>query len=862
MLILKKLFFPSLIFLLCIFIAFKNYTPNTWLSGWDNLHPEFDFTLNIERSLSATWQEYQGVGVLGGMGHAAALSRELILWTFSTFIPTSFIRYLWTFLMLFIGPLGVYFLIKNQTSSKIASFVGAIFYIFNLATVQTFFTPFETFVSFYGFLPWLLFFGINYLKYGKSKNLFIFFVVSFLATSAFYVQTLFVVFAIFLAAFSVESVLKYKKDGILRCIKLAFVTLIINSFWLLPVIYFTVTSGSIPGNSHINSIATPETKIMNQARGNWQDIASLQGFWFDYYDWDQSGHYDYLYKDWTLHLSSPYVKDVSLILFAVSIAGLLLSRKPSWLILFGISYIMLAGMNPPTGKIFTFISDKIPLFTEIFRNSFTKWGCAMALVYSVGLGYLIALFRKNIFAFLVAVLIIISSIFVTFPIFQGKLISSSMRVSIPQEYFQVFDFFKNQDQTKRIANFPMVNFWGWSFYKWGYRGSGFLWYGIRQPILDRAFDVWSPNNEAFYNEVAFALSYANTDETLQKVLDKYQVSYLIFDENLYDPANLESVNLIARQKHIIDSSQRFTKIKNFGNINIYEFNLTNKPKGFVSAPQTSLSNSEFPKTPAGTPTIVETFPINQGYPEAKNCDLKNQGVVEKKKLAFGNYYAAQGGGVSCDYFYYPLLKYPQNYLMRIKGVNTAGRSVKIYLFNVASKNIDLEELLPKGNFDKYFFVSAKNISSKEGYTLNVETRSFGSVGSENEIEKIEFYPVDANPSLVQVNALENNLLIENVRKYGTWGYKLDVQNGGLLQLGQGYNNGWLGFVKVGRGWSKLEHTKVNSWANGFLVKADQFQPTQTIYLVYWPQILEWGGGILGTITFATLILTSRRRKLY
>jgi len=83
-------------------------------------------------------------------------------------LPASFLRYFWTFAMLAIGPLGVYFFVRSLISKSYPAFVGAMFYIFNLVTVQTFFTPFETFVSFYGFLPWLLLFATSYLKTGNQ----------------------------------------------------------------------------------------------------------------------------------------------------------------------------------------------------------------------------------------------------------------------------------------------------------------------------------------------------------------------------------------------------------------------------------------------------------------------------------------------------------------------------------------------------------------------------------------------------------------------------------------------------------------------------------------------------------------------
>ena len=99
------------IFGLVVLLFITNYVPGTILSGWDNLHPEFDFGLNIKRSIFAVWQEYQGVGLLGGMAHAADLPRQIFLLFLSLFLPLNSLRYIWTFIMLFVGSAGAYFLI-------------------------------------------------------------------------------------------------------------------------------------------------------------------------------------------------------------------------------------------------------------------------------------------------------------------------------------------------------------------------------------------------------------------------------------------------------------------------------------------------------------------------------------------------------------------------------------------------------------------------------------------------------------------------------------------------------------------------------------------------------------------------------
>ena len=72
-----------IITLIVVVISYKNYVPGTWFTGWDNLHPEFNFKLNLHRVLNAVWQENQGLGLLSGMSHSADLPRILILLPFS-----------------------------------------------------------------------------------------------------------------------------------------------------------------------------------------------------------------------------------------------------------------------------------------------------------------------------------------------------------------------------------------------------------------------------------------------------------------------------------------------------------------------------------------------------------------------------------------------------------------------------------------------------------------------------------------------------------------------------------------------------------------------------------------------------------
>lgn len=946
--ILSEIVFPLILALVVLLLCFKNFSSGTWLTGWDNLHPEFNLKLDISRHISGIWQEYQDLGLLAGKAHVADLPRVLFLLPFSYFLPAQLLRYLWTFSMLLFGTLGSYYLIskvflKEKNGAGLAGFCGALFYLLNLATVQYFYVPYESFTTFFGFLPWFTFFALRYFSSGLKKDLIFFLAVSVLGTPSFYVQTIFIVYLIFLGVFILETILESRLTGILRSIKLVFVTFSVNSFWLLPIIYLSLTHAGITSLSKINSIATPETQLMNQARGNFSDIAMLKGYWFDYYDFKPDGKFDYLYADWIEYLKNPMIGYLGLFLFGSVVAGLVFGIfnknvrfRFALPILLVICYIMLATVNPPFGGIYKFLTDTIPLFSEFFRNVFTKWSGVASLVYAVGIGVFInSIIRffgkfKSLSAPIIAALIF--AVFaVTWPVFDGKLIYKSMRLNLPKEYFEMFNYFNSQPVEDRIAFFPLHTFWGWNYYDWEGNGSGFIWYGIKQPILDRAFDVWSPEGESFYSQMLLAIE-RNDLTTFEKTLEKYQVRYLLLDNSVIAPGGPKRNLNLEETTGLISKSNHIKKSQDFGFLKIYETDF-DYGKKFVKAPFVSVSlqadltygetdslysrfgtytrsqkaasfpfanldkrgpvkislaentklklENEDTKSAILVPvneTIKEGFGTEQGYPEAKNCDLKGKGSAVKKRLdgKVGNFYGAYDGGVSCDYFYYPDINYDKDYLIRITGENIKGRSLKVYLENVVSKKIEQIELLPFGKFDEFIPLYGKHTpipdeSYPTGYNLSVETRSFGNIASENEVTNIQFYPVDfdylANIKIGgEANGFINNLKINSVSKYGTWLYKIDVQGNGLIELGQGYDPGWTAW-QIRNSTVKpvtlfeirnLEHDRVNSWANGWMVPPNSLP--STIVIFFWPQLLEYlGFGIL-LATFIA-ILVSRKHPL-
>jgi len=589
--------------ILNILIIITNYKSGTSLTGWDNLHPEFNFGLNIQRSFFSVWQEYQSLGLLGGMGHAADFFRQLFLYFMSFFLPNEVLRYFWTFLTLFIGSLGAFFLTRiiffnqKRLNSQVLAFLAALFYILNLATIQNFYVPYETFTTHFASLPWIILSTVLFLKRGDLKTFLFLLIVFVLSTSSFYVPTILVALIISILIYSITTLI-YSTNKRLIMKRVGFMLaaiFIINSFWLLPFLYFTLTNVGVNLDSKINQMATTTVFLQNKDFGNLFNVALLKGFWFSNIDPNLNGDFAYMLAPWREHLSNPFVLGAGFTLFLTILTGALASlksksrSKKAFLILLLFSFTMLATATPP----FSWINEifrKIPLFDQAFRFPFTKFSTLASLMFSIffafGIEYISNLILKTKIKqtarnFIMPIISIVLILFFTFPVFQGHLFYEKEKISIPSEYSQVFDFFKNQDIDGRIVNLPQPSFWGWEFYRWGYGGSGFLWYGIKQPILDRAFDVWSGTSENYYYELSQAL-YSNDQKMVYRVLNKYQAKWVILDKNIIYPQAPKAL-IYDKTEILLALTPGVKKEKEFGNIKIYSVALLPNPNLFISS---------------------------------------------------------------------------------------------------------------------------------------------------------------------------------------------------------------------------------------------------------------------------------------
>lgn len=593
-------FFVLLIFLIEIILFIVNYNLGTYFLGWDNLFPEMNFPENIARSFFGVWQESRGLGLLDGMSFSANITHYIFLYVVSFILPLSILRYFFVFLMHLLGGLGIYLLLKKNIIPAAAatrhtssiSFIGAFFYMFSLITVQMFYAPYELFLVHYGFLPWLIHYLIEYLDNPKINNLIKFSVFSFLSISQAHVPTIFLTYILFISIFLLSHLIKSRLKDIRRVIVIGLVIFAFNSFWGLPFVYSSLSNSGVIIDAKINQLSNENVYLKNKARGGLFDVLYMRGFLLDEIEVSKDGNFKYIMQEWRNHVSNPLIIIISTFILLITLVGVIKgvsSRNNSLIslaIAFLIFFVLLATDTPVAREVTEFVRERNNIFREIFRFSFTKFSIIFTFCYVIffclGLAQSINFITKKYS--LVFGKVLLASFFTlltiySFPSFSGNFIYSELRVNVPDEYFRITHYLKGQNANSRIATLPQPSFWSWVFYRWGARGSGFIWYGIPQPMMERAFDPWSDKNENYYWELSYAL-YSNDSQLFQNVLEKYHIEWILIDKNLYNPSSYRSL-FFKETDSLLDGLNNIKPVKKEGNLTLYKVDVKNKARDFV-----------------------------------------------------------------------------------------------------------------------------------------------------------------------------------------------------------------------------------------------------------------------------------------
>lgn len=555
-------------------LGVANFKQGHYLLGWDNYNSEFNPGLSVAQALSAGWSDYRSFGLVAGLSYATDLWRALYVWALSFLIPITAIRYVVMLTLLGIGSLGSYFLFIRAKIDKSASVVGALYYVLNFGTVQIFGLFYEPFGFFFAFLPWAIAYWIQLLKQKDRKNLSIFLVINIVLSGAFYVQTMFVLYMLFLAIISVVHIASHRHEVstiVNRIMVNGTIILAINSYWLFSQAYFLLNAVAVVQDAKQTLLGWRVTFYQNSAHSTLVDFMTQAGYYVDLTGRDGSS----LFQPWLDFYHWGVGQIVQLTVSILAFIGLLDGHnryKKYMLGLFVVHAIALL-MTVPGIREVNDVLRSIPVVDQILRSPFTKLVMTQSLLwaYFIALGVscistrIVAYIKPPLFAITAGVLILFSAL----PAFTGHFIAKDMLVTVPDSYQELFRFFSKQDENRRIVLFPEVNVWGWYTYDWGYTGSGFLWFGIPQPIVSRSYDVWSRDSENYYWEMKTALLKEDYDLAL-RVLEKYQISYLVIDTSISSADKNSIIRQTDRIRAFLEKEKSVKQVATFGTITIYE----------------------------------------------------------------------------------------------------------------------------------------------------------------------------------------------------------------------------------------------------------------------------------------------------
>ncbi len=982
---LKKLL-PIFIILLVEFILISvSYRLGTFLLGWDNLFPEINFFENIRRSYFAIWQEYRGLGLLDGMSFAANLPHYLFLSFLNLFLAQSLLRYLFVFLMHFLGGLGIFLLVqelirKNQNKLFISLF-GSLFYLFNIATIQIFFAPYEAFLVHFAFLPFLVLFAMRFLENGAKINLFWLALLSLLAAPQAHIPTLFLVYSIALFAFLGFHLLSSGKRAIKRIVVILILTFTVNSFWGLPYFYSSFKNAKMITNSKINQMSTEDVYLKNKDFGDLKSVVLLKGFFLDFIDPQREEERLFMMEDWRNHSQSLFFILIGSFYFLLVVGGIIkiiFKRKYRlypFVFLFVFSFLMLGNNIPFLRIIHSYLNNQVPYFSQIFRFVFTKFSILFVFSFTVLLSFCLSIIigssKKLKFvgsAFLFILFVTLG--YHTLPSFQGQFLYKNLKVEPPAEYFDLTKYFSEQNKNGRIALLPQPSYWGWTYTRWGYRGSGFIWYGLPQASLDGAFYPWSKENENYYWEISYAL-YSGNLGLFEKVLEKYQINWLLMDGNVINPSSPKAL-YIDELEEMTSISNKISLVQEQGKIKIYKVRLEVPIKDFVFLAENlsqvnpvynwnnfdlaylengnyinsrqiyfpfrtlftgrsqedlefeisenedyffltneipeeikdyhliipeeeikeltyvdpeNLSNFELlqPEVKFDETTIEVKIPKVSGLyssqiepteikdlSKAINCQEYLQGKVENEIIQENNSQFLRLKAIDAKNcgttFWLPNLTHQMSYLITIEARHVKGKSLLFWLENHNSRKADLETYLPKTkSWQKYIFIQPPMEEDGLGYSLHFDNLSIGQVESVNDLGKITVnpFPFKFLTSLKLINpktSTSSAQLNEPSKVYhpnpSQYTVKGDFKPNQILILSQAYHNGWLAWEGKPFLGKRLEHVLVNNWQNGWILPnnlAIEQSNNLTIYILFWPQLLEYFGFLILLTTSGLII---------
>lgn len=536
--------FFSLVSLLLVTIWFKN--GNLFLGAEEGVpFYNLDLTLKI---YSATWlEEFLGIAYLIDIAKMPFFSGLAFLQNLG--INSFFLQTGTFFLFLAGGSLSCYFLFqrlfKDIKMSRLAAFMGALFYLLNPYSIGDVWSR-GIYNQFFAYLYYPLFLWLFVLYLDKAKYLYLFLglLISFIFSSAMgnpsYAISLWVLMGVYFLVYFLKNIRNISEIKKITLGMFVYFTgwVMINSWWLIVFVAYAPSAYLTEGSGFQNALESFQAVSQQVPFINTIRLFHAIRFGSDFYGT--------VYDNWGLIL-------ISFLLPLVIFCSARWYKSFSYTFLaslFVAGFIVCMGSNPPFGAVFTYLFEHVSL-VQVFRNPYEKFGLVYLLAYSAlyGLGML------SIYQFLsratkslqktvagIILLVIVLQGFLVWPMWTGALIGWGTQSQIPNKYSQINQWLSINNPKDHLTLFlPFLPSLGAS-YNWGgdYHGNDPIYQLISTSVLTQEGTI--PYLMALKKEIG--------NQDVSGALALLRIRYLITrPEVVVSSENiLDLVNIVSKQE--------------------------------------------------------------------------------------------------------------------------------------------------------------------------------------------------------------------------------------------------------------------------------------------------------------------------
>ncbi len=601
----KKIIAPLLLIFLSGLLTTIWFHKGLLFAGGEEGIPFYNLAKN-NQLFAYTWRDYStGYPVSTDLARIPFFGLIQILGRFPVSNVT--LQALSFFMLMAIGTVSVYFLIQLTIGEELnvkyrrVALIGSIFYLLNpYSMVQIWGRGLYNQFFPFALLPLFLVLFIAGIKRRNVVYGFMALISSFILSMSFgqpsYVISLWLVVVTYVIFYLLTTnKLAERKYAIFYFLAIFTLWLLMHSWWIWPLFKtFGATTdklgdleyniGSLKGISR----DSPITVV----------IRLVHKFVF-------AGIYGNIYLTLPFRLMSWLIPTA--LLFSISVFKRLRYFK-FYIGLFLISLFVILGTNMPLGWLFLWLFKNVSVF-QVFRNPYEKMGLVLIIAYTpffaigvVELSIKIQAFFKKIPSALVvcAFMFLVFGVYV-WPMWTGQFaggVTINPWIRVPDYYQLANEWIKNQDVNSRIIQFPL-NPGDGVLYKWdhSYQGiepSEFL---FSNTSVGRNI----ASNKIFYNVLLerFGVLQKNAfgpdpditksdfrSENLYQELAKLNVRYIVVHHDIDE--KLSSMKTAQETTQYLAKEQNITKVKTFGQLDIYEVKLPDEI-GHIYSPDVKVS---------------------------------------------------------------------------------------------------------------------------------------------------------------------------------------------------------------------------------------------------------------------------------